>query len=35
MPYKKFILTVMTTKLRLGEILKEENCYFPEHNTLN
>jgi hypothetical protein len=25
MPYKKFILAVMTTKLRLREILKEEN----------
>ena len=26
MPYKKIILAVMTTKLRLREILKEENC---------
>jgi hypothetical protein len=26
MPYKKFILAVMTTKLRLRKILKEENC---------
>jgi hypothetical protein len=26
MTYKKFILAVMTTKLSLREILKEENC---------